>query len=121
MKPRIRSNHPYYSDELALGDYANVIRGIYVGGCVDERNSWSVWESARSHAHNASKSEWLGWICVLKPEDVLTPSGRPTAVMMHELAHLLCPDQKHSRAWKRAVTELGAGQEIERCGFTRLA
>jgi len=120
MKPRIRANRPYYADDLALGEYTHVLRGVYVGGCIDERNAWGIWESTRSHAHNSSKSEWLGWICVLKPEDVLTASGRPTATLLHELAHLLAPNSHHSRRWKVAVTELGAGQEISRCGLKEL-
>ena len=120
MKPRVKANRPYYADELALADYSHVLRGVYVGGCIHERNAWGIWESTRSHAHNYRANEFYGWICILKPEDVLTASGRPTATLLHELGHLLAPDAHHSRAWKRAVISLGIGQEITRCGLKEL-
>ena len=117
---KIRSHHPYYADELGLGEHAHLLRGVYVGGCIHERNSYTIWEGSRSHAHNRRKNEFYGWICVLDPKDVLTPRGKPTAVILHELAHLLAPETLHSRSWKKAVTELGCGSEVARCGLKPL-
>lgn len=117
---RIRAHHPYYAEELGLAEYSHILRGVYVGSCVHERNAWGIWDGVRSHAHNYRKNEWFGWVCVLKAEDVLTSRGKPTTVLLHELAHLAAPESLHSRAWKRAVTELGAGTEIARCHLTPL-
>ncbi len=94
--------------------------GVMVGACVDERTAWGIWEGTRSHAHNRTRSEWFGWICVLDPSDVLTPTGQPTSTLLHEIAHLMVPDHLHSKSWKRAVTRLGAGAEIKRCGLSPL-
>ena len=115
---KILPDRPYYSDQLRLEDYP--LRGIYVGGCVHERNAWGIWDGVRSHAHNHQKNEWFGWICILDPKDVLTPSGKITATLAHELAHILCPDSLHTRKWKRTVTEMGFAGEIERCGLRPL-
>lgn len=113
----IAKNHPYYPDQLNLDDYAHILRGVFVGGCVDERNAWGIWDGVRAHAHNRSNAEWFGWVCVLEPADVLKASGRMTPTLAHEIAHLLCPDTAHGRSWKRAVTKLGFTSEIERCGL----
>ena len=120
VRPKIQLHHPYYSDTLGLDDPDGVLRGVFVGGCVDERTAWGVWENTRSHAHNSSKGEWFGWICIMKPEDVLTRSGKMTSTLAHEIAHLVHPDALHSRAWKRTVTKMGYGVEIERCGLKAL-
>ena len=53
----------------------------------------------------------------MRPEDVLTKSGKMTSTLAHEIAHLMHPDQLHNRAWKRTVTRMGYGVEIERCGL----
>jgi hypothetical protein len=115
---KITANRPYHAHQLGLDDPDNVIWGVFVGGCVDERNAWGIWDGTRSHAHNRTKSEWFGWICILSPADVLTPRGQPTATLLHEVAHLMAPDALHDRRWKRAVIALGAGSEIARCGLT---
>ena len=117
---QIVANAPYYPDDLGLDAYAGLLRGVFVGGCVDERNAWSVWENAVAHAHNHVAGEWFGWICIVEPKDVLTKSGLPTSVLLHELAHLLAPESLHGRQWKKAVTALGAAAEIERCGLKPL-
>ncbi len=113
-------HRPYYSDTLGIDDPDGVIRGIYIGSCVDERNAWGIWEGVRAHAHNRTNSEWYGWLCFLDPNDVLKPSGRMTATLAHEIAHLLCPDQGHSHRWKKAVKSMGYASEITRCGLKPL-
>ena len=115
---KIVKNRPYRPSQLGLDDLDGVWWGLFVGGCVDERGSWSIWEDARSHAHNHQKSEWFGWVCIVSPAHVLTPSGQMTNTLAHELAHLLAPNDLHSRRWKRAVTELGFASEITRCHLT---
>ena len=117
---KIVAGRPYYADLLGIDDPDGVIRGIYVGSCVDERNAWGIWDGVRSHAHNHTRSEWAGWVCILNAGDVLTPSGNMTASLAHEIAHLMVPDELHSRRWKRVVTKMGFSSEIARCGLTPL-
>lgn len=110
----IITNCPYRPQRLGLDDPENLCWGVFVGGCIDERNSWSVWEDGRqAHAHNSSTDPFMGWICFVRPEDVLT-RGKPSKILLHEYAHLLVPNKGHPPAWKRAVTRLGAGSEIAR-------
>ena len=116
----LEKHRPYYSDTLGIDDPDRVIRGVYIGGCVDERNSWSIWDGIKAHAHNRTNSEWYGWMCFLEVEDVLKPSGRMTSTFAHEVAHLLCPNSGHTRKWKETVTKMGYGQEIRRCNLKPL-
>jgi len=113
-RKKIYKDRPYRAEELGIEDEEDVIWGIYVGGCVDERVSWSIWEQACAHAHNVKKAPWFGWICILETKDVLTPTGKPTQTLLHEYAHLLVPDQGHTAKWKRVVSEIGAPQEVSR-------
>ena len=117
---KIFTNRPYYSDTLGIDDPDGVIRGVYVGGCVDERNAWSIWEGLHSHAHSYTADPWYGWACVLSPKHLFSSSGKMTPIFLHEIAHLLCPNQGHTAKWKRTITRLGAGSEIERCGLKKL-
>jgi len=117
---KITPNRPYRAHQLGIDDPDHVIFGIYVGGCIDERTAWRIWEGARSHAHNHSKSDYFGWICILKPSDVLTRGGKPTVTLLHEVAHINAPDELHGRKWKREIVRLGIPQEITNCGLTPL-
>lgn len=117
---RIEVDRPYYADELGIDDPDSVIRGIYVGACVETRNTRIIFEKEWGHAHNQSTDIWRGWACIIRPQDVLTPKGDITPILAHEIAHLLCPDAGHDRKWKRIVTKMGHGAEIERCGFRPL-
>lgn len=105
---------------MGLDDPDGVLWGIFVGGCVDERGAWRLWEESRSHAHNAKDDPWKGWVCILHPKDVLTPTGKMTSTLAHEVAHLMCPNHLHSPRWKREITKMGYGSEIARCGLKPL-
>ena len=117
---KLQKYRPYYADTLGIDDPDGVIRGIYIGSCVDERNAWGIWDGVRSHAHNRTRSEWAGWACFLNVCDVLTPSGKISATLAHEIAHLMVPNELHSRRWKKVVTELGFASEIQRSGLKPL-
>lgn len=112
-----RSNRPYHASQLGIDDPDHVVWGVFVGGCVDERLSSSIWESSRAHAHNYTKDPWFGWVCIVKWEDTLTRNGKPTDILIHEIAHLMCPNQLHSPKWKRTVVRMGVGAEIARRGL----
>ena len=110
---KILPGRPYRASDLGL-DF-DVVWGVYVGGCIEGANvSWRLFNEMYGHAHNDSKDEWFGWICILDPKHVLTRTGRPTRTLLHEIAHLLVPNQGHTNKWRKVVTELGAGSEAKR-------
>lgn len=76
--------------------------GLFVGGCV-ERGDGSRFR-VRAHAHWGD--DHTGWICVLSPRRLYTESGKPSQVMLHELAHLLEPGGHHDK-WRAAARALG--------------
>ena len=117
---RLEPHRPYYPDELGIDDPDSVIRGIYIAGCVETLNTAITFEKEWAHAHNQDSDVWHGWACIYRVEDVLTPSGKMTGVLAHEIAHLLCPNSGHSAKWKRTVTKMGYGSEISRCGLKPL-
>ena len=94
----------------AAGIRAGPVAGISVGGCADaigtpRRGAFR----RRAHAHNHRRDPCFGWICILStsPARVVTPTGRPSALLAHEYAHLLAPNSGHGERWRAAVTALG--------------
>jgi hypothetical protein len=88
------------------------VKGVFVGGCVERGIGSSFRRTA--HAHNSKKDEHFGWICVRSAKRVLTDSGKPTALMMHEYAHILCPNHGHDALWRETITRLGYPSEAKR-------
>lgn len=93
------------------------VTGISVGGCAEaigtpRRGAFR----RRAHAHNDRRDPLFGWICFLstKPGRLVTPSGRPSALLAHEYAHLLAPGSGHGERWRRAVTVLGFRAQARR-------
>lgn len=90
--------------------------GIYVGdGCVTGESPLE-WREVDAHAHNSTDDDWFGWICVADPAAVITDKGNLTAIIKHEIAHILCPNALHTKGWQRVVTLLGAPQEAKKYG-----
>lgn len=86
---------------------------VFVGGCV-ERGEGSSFR-AMAHAHNDSRhDENFGWICVRSTYRVLTDSGKPTTLMLHEIAHVLTPNEGHTAKWAACLSGLGAPGEAKR-------
>lgn len=86
------------------------VSGISVGGCAEaigtpRRGAFR----RRAHAHNHPRDPLYGWICILSTRAgrLLTPTGRPSALLAHEYAHLLAPNSGHGERWRTAVTALG--------------
>lgn len=101
----------------ATGLRAVPVAGISVGGCVEaigtpRRGAFR----SQAHAHNHRRDPLSGWICFLstKPERLVTPSGRPSALLAHEYAHLLAPGSGHGDRWRRAITALGYPAQARR-------
>ena len=121
-KIRIVQGRGYRTSELGIYEFleragyedcADAIWGVYVGGCVGGDSAWRLFHEIHGHAHNDEVDEWFGWVCILEPKHVLTPTQRLTGTLIHEIAHILAPNEGHSRRWKRIVTELGAPQEAK--------
>jgi hypothetical protein len=93
------------------------LAGISMGGCCDAIGTDRTGSFRRkAHAHNHAGDEMRGWICFLsaKPEKLVAPSGRPTALFAHEYAHIMVPSAGHGERWRRAVTALGHPAEAKR-------
>lgn len=89
------------------------IEGLFIGGCVQRGVGSSFRRQA--HAHNHPDDETYGWVCVRSPKRVLTPSGKPSALMYHEYAHILTPKQGHTIKWAKTLANLGHPAEARRC------
>lgn len=82
------------------------VAGVYAGGCV-ERGEGSSFR-ALAHTHTAEGDPFLGWICIRAPRRLLTPSGAPSRILRHEVAHVLAPHATHgSAAFIRALEAVG--------------
>lgn len=95
---------------VAAGIHAVSVAGISLRGCAEaigtpRRGAFR----RRAHAHNHPRDPLFGWICVLSTRAgrLLTPTGRPSALLAHEYAHLLAPNSGHGERWRNAVTALG--------------
>lgn len=106
----------------AAGFRVAKLEGISVGGCsaaIGTPRRGAFREQA--HAHNHPRDPMFGWICILsaKVERLRTPTGRPTALLAHEYAHLLAPSTGHGERWRKAVTALGHPAEAKRAEKAR--
>lgn len=79
--------------------------GLFVGGCV-ERGIGSSFRR-QAHAHNYPGRDSSGWICVRSPRRLFTASGKPSQLMLHELAHILTPKHGHDDKWRAQARSLG--------------
>lgn len=97
--------------ELHLNDWPPYLRGfkrlkgIYVGGCIighDARFYRTEDNKKIAFAHAHTKGKHYGWICVPYRTRL-----RSKYLMLHELAHILCPKKGHKRKWRKTLKRLG--------------
>ena len=79
-------------------------KGTFVGGCVERGDGSSF--RAKAHAHIDKRDIFQGWICVRSMKRVFMKDGRPSKLMIHELAHILTRSG-HDGKWALKVRELG--------------
>ncbi len=95
---------------VAAGLRAVPVAGISLGGCAEAIGTPRHGAfRRRAHAHNHARDPRFGWICILSTRAgrVVTPTGRPSALLAHEYAHLLAPNSGHGERWRATVTALG--------------
>ena len=81
------------------------LKGIFLAGCVERGDGSSF--RRKAHAHNHRGTPFSGWICIRSRHRLMTKrSGRPSDLMLHELAHLLAPNLGHNQTWRRRFKEL---------------
>lgn len=80
----------------------NILKGVFLGGCVERGDGSSF--RARAHAH--INGTLKGWICVRGRKRLMTPKGKPSNDMWHELAHLIS-GQGHTDKFRAVLRSLG--------------
>jgi len=94
--------------------------GTFVGGCIDRGDGSSF--RAKAHAHccpDDPLEQNQGWICVRSVKRLRMATGRPSMLMLHELAHILAREAWHNDKWRSKVRELGGRIEEQYLKKTR--
>lgn len=89
------------------------VAGIATGGCIEAVGTGRMGSFRRqAHAHTNAGDIFRDWICVLarRPERLLTATGRPTRLLIHEVAHI-ATQTGHDHRWRFMVGRLGAPSE----------
>lgn len=80
---------------------------VFVGGCVERGDGSSF--RRKAHAHCSKNDPHRGTICVRSPKRLFTPSGKPSYLMWHELAHILT-GHGHDIVFVRQMRKFGFKQ-----------
>jgi hypothetical protein len=80
------------------------LKGIFLKGCVARGEGSSF--RARAHAHTGKDDPNKGWICVRGHRRLYADRGRPSNLMLHELAHILT-GHGHDDIFRAKLRELG--------------
>lgn len=89
-----------------LRQYANVVRGVFIGVCVDPEGAGISWRrSAHAHTSEPEADDHHGWIC-FRTERRMAEDD----TVKHELAHLLAgPKHGHDDVWRGHLAALHGG------------
>jgi len=79
-------------------------RGIFVGGCIERKEGSSF--RRKAHAHwvkdkHGNLTRYGGWVCVRSPKRLYKKDGRPSRLLIHEVAHFFTPRQWHSKSYEK--------------------
>ena len=77
---------------------------VFVGGCVERGDGSSF--RRKAHAHTSKDDIHYGMICVRSSKRLYTPSGKPSYLMWHELAHIIT-GHGHDIIFIRKMREFG--------------
>lgn len=103
-----------YGRAKSAGLKPREVAGVSLGGCCEAIGTQRKGAFRRvAHAH--VKGEHQDWICVLsdKESKLVTPAGRPTALLIHEYGHVVT-HAWHTKVWGAAVANLGAPGEAKK-------
>ena len=92
------------------------VAGVSLGGCCEAIGTERRGAFRRkAHAHTAATDPHRDWICILSDKEsrAVTATGRATALLIHEYAHIVT-HSGHTAAWGKAVAALGAPNEAKR-------
>jgi hypothetical protein len=90
------------------------LKGVYIGECIRYGDWKRLFDPKQSaHAHNNEDDPMRGWICVRQRQFLVRP------IMLHEIAHLLIPNQGHTEKWRRKVLAIGGTLKPVCIGRTR--
>jgi hypothetical protein len=73
------------------------VEGVFIGGCVARKNM----PDELAHAH-VGDGHFQGWICFKRDQYVGLRE-----LWLHEIAHLLTPQEGHGAVWKRMTNRIG--------------
>lgn len=123
LKVALEAKREFYREcTVQVPDSMPEVAGIFIGGCV-RRGVGSSFR-ARAHAHNThSKRSFdihADWICVRSldrigqwhgvPQDdgsTLVIIVKPSRLLVHEYAHILCHNHGHDDKWRQTMKKLG--------------
>ena len=86
-------------------------RGIFIDGCIERKEGSSF--RAKAHAHTGKKDPYFGYICFRSAKRLYKTNGRPSRLMIHEIAHFLTPLEWHSKRYNKKRLELQKNIESE--------
>ena len=78
-------------------------KGVSVGYCISDGRKFR----RMAHAHNRKNDKYFGWICILSSKRLRMNNGKPSMLMLHELAHILTPNHWHDDTWRKSVRAIG--------------
>ena len=101
---------PHRPERLGLDP--RIVWGVSAGSCIAGEQWYDKRYHIEGHAHYVGP--WRGWICLPDTDRIVTPPGRPTLLVLHEVAHLMAGNKGHGADWREALIGLGGKAEANR-------